>query len=184
MDTSPTRIPFAPFFKRFTALLIDVLLLGVALSILRILDFQNYYYYVAINLLLLLYRPLMESSRFQATLGKLIMGLKVSNLHLEKINFNQAVLRSSLFIIPTILSFPLNEIIINSGLLGQIQDLESFAEILKKIETLFVDQDKYENLQLLINMIYFNNLLFYMLDLRYQKRSLHDRFAKTYVIQK
>jgi uncharacterized RDD family membrane protein YckC len=44
--------------------------------------------------LIIIYYALMESSRYQATFGKIVMGIKVTGNHGERLDFSKALLRN------------------------------------------------------------------------------------------
>jgi uncharacterized RDD family membrane protein YckC len=80
---------YGTFGQRFLAILIDgVILIIPELLLQRSLPLVGYYPLVII--LQWLYFAIMESGSNQATFGKKAMGLKVTNLNGEKINFAQA----------------------------------------------------------------------------------------------
>ncbi|MBL7865185.1 MAG: RDD family protein [Cyclobacteriaceae bacterium] len=51
-------------------------------------------YWILANILQLLYFSLMESSKHQATLGKMALGMKVTDMNGEKLDFTKAFLRN------------------------------------------------------------------------------------------
>jgi uncharacterized RDD family membrane protein YckC len=101
-DAGPVidRAAYAGFWRRFAAYAIDYALLFLASALLAIAG-------VELGLLpedapqlsvlvlagYLLYCALLESSRWQATLGKLALGIKVTSLRGERIGFGRAVAR-------------------------------------------------------------------------------------------
>lgn len=105
---------FASGTKRLLAFLIDWLLLHAVFSILFFrwwgspfdwdidslnlgpLHFGLQYlrYNILENVLIVLYYSYMESSKYQATLGKLALGIKVVDIHGAPIAFSKALLRN------------------------------------------------------------------------------------------
>ncbi len=84
---------YAGFWKRALAILIDDVILTVLIYILiyiRILPFVS----VFVSLVVLFYFVLMESSPLQATLGKLMLGIKVVDGAGKRISFLRALLRN------------------------------------------------------------------------------------------
>jgi uncharacterized RDD family membrane protein YckC len=83
---------YGGFWRRFVALLIDGVIFGAIEGVVgRMLGYE-----IAggMNLLLSwLYYSLMESSGTQATLGKMVMGLKVTDLDGDRITFKKATIR-------------------------------------------------------------------------------------------
>jgi uncharacterized RDD family membrane protein YckC len=118
MATAPIRatapVRYAGFWIRFVAALIDGILVGCANAIIgAVFGFShmslvrggdplaNLPILVAAmtksiivgTLLSWLYHAYMESSETQATLGKMVVGVKVSDVNLQRISFGQATAR-------------------------------------------------------------------------------------------
>ena len=97
---------YAEFSRRLAALLIDLLILEVAISIIiyvpgAILSFWGKAKVpvmpvtsILSYILFLLYFALMESSYKQATIGKLFLGIAVADAKGGKISFSKAILRN------------------------------------------------------------------------------------------
>ena len=92
---------YAGFWRRLGAFLIDAVLLAVAMAALGRLGLPVYqrvdynaFGMVIVVLLLWLYFALLESSRLQATLGKLALAIKVTTLDGHRIGFGRATLRT------------------------------------------------------------------------------------------
>jgi uncharacterized RDD family membrane protein YckC len=85
-------VSYAGFWKRVGASLLDGIIVGIPLSIILYLTLgtdsatSNLISFVV----QLLYKTLMESSDKQATLGKMIVGIKVTDLYGERISFGRA----------------------------------------------------------------------------------------------
>lgn len=106
--TTGSTPAYAGFFRRFAAFAIDIAIGYVLLFVfspgIRNLSFDSYdsnssgYNSVmwVILFLAVLYGALMESSKLQGTLGKIILGIKVTNTEGGKISFINAVGRSAL----------------------------------------------------------------------------------------
>lgn len=84
------EIIHAGFWLRLAAYSIDVLVVGMVIEIYNRLFGFNYPLAVGFYLL---YKVLLECSKFQGTLGKGIIGLKVINYKGERISFDQSVRR-------------------------------------------------------------------------------------------
>lgn len=93
------EVLYAGFWRRVVSIVIDMFVLWIPGSIVRLsapyfgitgipLEIVDFIYVI---LLWSLYYGFTESSRYQATLGKRIMGLKVTNYDGEKISFWNAV---------------------------------------------------------------------------------------------
>jgi uncharacterized RDD family membrane protein YckC len=83
---------YAGFWRRFFAYLIDYLILTTGLVLISIgLGRSGALLFLPLSLIGgWLYYALMESSRYQATLGKMALGIKVTTLGGERIGFGQA----------------------------------------------------------------------------------------------
>jgi uncharacterized RDD family membrane protein YckC len=91
---------YAGFWKRFAAIIIDGIILGIINGILGRISTS----YVSI-LTSWLYYALCESSSAQATVGKIALGIKVTDLDGNKISFAQATGRYFAKIISGIILF-------------------------------------------------------------------------------
>ena len=107
---------YASGFKRLIAFFIDHIAVGAVLSVLAWpllgwpLDFGDYNFpfdwndwHLNFSLLshkflketfIIIYYALMESSKYQATLGKIVMGIKVVNKDGQRLDFSKALLRN------------------------------------------------------------------------------------------
>lgn len=94
---------YAGFWARFLALLLDCILLG---AVSAILSGGNPKIQASINLAVgWLYFAFMESSIKQATLGKMVLGLKVTDIKGKKISFARATGRYFAKILSVIILF-------------------------------------------------------------------------------
>lgn len=110
-DRSDDRLPmpdYAGFWRRVLALLVDALILILpTMLISRILlgeydaDDNNWVDF----LVMLLYKSLMESSSKQATLGKMLIGIKVTDEDGDRISFGRAAGRHFASILSGIILF-------------------------------------------------------------------------------
>jgi uncharacterized RDD family membrane protein YckC len=99
--------PYAGFWKRFVAVIIDGIVLNIATTILGFILGIGYYVsglgsagsgrsaalYVVSLVIWWLYYTLMESSSQQATLGKMALGIVVTDLDGRRIAFGKASIR-------------------------------------------------------------------------------------------
>lgn len=106
----PDEIVYAGFWKRFAAHLIDQILIGIVCTIIfyiggfiiGIMFFEDYMIFdtmttISVGLLFILYilipwlyYAIMESSSKQGTLGKMLIGIIVTDLKGDKISFSRA----------------------------------------------------------------------------------------------
>ena len=87
------------FLKRFSAYMIDILILTIVTLIINFIfdKFDLFYLYtrsLIFYIIYILYFSIQESSSYQATFGKRILKLVVCNLNGEKISFKIALLRN------------------------------------------------------------------------------------------
>ena len=87
---SPIPAPaYAGFWRRFVAIVIDGIILGMAFTLInRITGLSTYWLNLTGGLF---YFALMESSPYQATLGKMALGIKVTDYAGRRISFARAV---------------------------------------------------------------------------------------------
>lgn len=97
--STPRGIPYAGFWRRFVGWVIDYFIAALAIAVIANLliiplSGQNApprYLAVVYFLLPMLYVVLMESSSLQATLGKLVVGIKVTDLSGNRISLARAL---------------------------------------------------------------------------------------------
>ncbi len=81
---------YAGFWKRLAAFIIDTIIIIIASLIIEVIAGNS----GGARLILLvgawLYFALMESSKYQATLGKMVLGIKVADVHGNKLSFGRA----------------------------------------------------------------------------------------------
>jgi uncharacterized RDD family membrane protein YckC len=89
----PESVSYAGFWKRVGASLLDGVIIGLPSGIFLYILFGDNE--AATNLVSfivgILYKTLMESSAKQATVGKMIVGIKVTDLNGQRISFGRAI---------------------------------------------------------------------------------------------
>ena len=107
--SSRTAVQYAGFWRRFAASLIDGLITAPVLFVLQIVfgvsSFSwgwdgvpdtpgEFVRYIGANALVIvlawLYSALMESSKYQATLGKMVLGIAVTDMNGQRVSFARA----------------------------------------------------------------------------------------------
>ena len=84
-------VEYAGFWLRFAAFFIDFLILAAVDLALMLVTFGGYIFVFGLPMLISwLYYALMESSEKQATIGKLALGLAVTDTHHRQISFLRA----------------------------------------------------------------------------------------------
>jgi len=98
-----TTVEFAGFWKRFLAYLIDGLIMGasiyaITLGVTFLLALLGYYndgiviaIYSVVIICTVIYYSIFESSKFQATPGKMALGIKVTDSNFKKLSFGHAL---------------------------------------------------------------------------------------------
>jgi uncharacterized RDD family membrane protein YckC len=166
---------YGGFWRRFGALFIDSLFLLLIIYPLNWYDLTNlksYSLYVLVGLLAVLYKPVMEYS-YGATLGKMALKLKCTNDKYEKISIIEALTRNAVFLIPAITSLALNYFVFTSPAFIEASTNKEVGKVILQFPII----------------MWVNNLpyLFWIVDAialgsDNRKRSLHDRWANTFVI--
>jgi len=177
-EESNLKIEYATFTSRLGAYLLDGLIVaGFALlfNVINIATFKSFWVYLPIVLLSILYKPYLES-RFGATLGKMVLQIKVTDWNFEQIGFKQSLLRSLIFIVPALHSVPIYYLAFNNPILANTDNFFDFA-YLYSLEYPF--EKMVSNLTIIIVVI---DLIVLLSDKTKTQRSLHDRIARTYVI--
>ena len=89
--TSGTRVEYAGFWRRFVAWIVDALVLLIPNVILALVNLVVPFLGSVLGIILgWLYFAIMESSNSQATIGKMTMGIIVTDARGNKISFGQA----------------------------------------------------------------------------------------------
>ena len=116
IKTGSNQVVYAGFLLRFVAVLIDGIILGFCLFLLGMIlglfvasgtniIFFGLFGQLLSSLLCWLYYALMESSDKQGTIGKMVLGIKVTDLNGQKISFLRASVRYFSKIISVIILF-------------------------------------------------------------------------------
>ena len=108
-----SAMAYAGFWRRFAAYLIDAALLGgigmVLASSISVLQPDNFQALANVapvsGALWWAYFAILESSPAQGTLGKIALGLQVTDLHGDPISFGRAVVRNALKYLSSLLLF-------------------------------------------------------------------------------
>ncbi|WP_025663478.1 RDD family protein [Aquimarina megaterium] len=170
---------YAKFWDRVGAYIIDGLIVGTltfALNYLNITNFKSFLFYLPITVAGILYKPYMESY-YGATLGKMALNLKVTDLNYNKIDFNKSFLRSLIIIIPSLIYIPVYYFAFDNP---EITKSEGFMEFSVALAS------AYPTTSLIINIfsfIFIVDLIVLLSEGNKKQRSLKDFIAKTYVIK-
>ncbi|MCM4162403.1 MULTISPECIES: RDD family protein [unclassified Arenibacter] len=171
---------YAKFWDRFGAYILDALIVGLisyGINYLNFISLKSFYIYLPIALIAILYKPYMES-RHQATLGKMALNLKVTNLNYEQIDFEKSLLRSLIVMIPALFFIPVQYLAFyNPNLLA----IEGFWNFSKGVAETYPTMRTFNSIY---SLVFIADLIFLLTDSSKRNRSLKDRIAKTLVLQK
>jgi len=104
-DLEKQPYEYANFWQRLQALIIDTIIFLPITSVngYNLMEWKRFEIIIIVALIWCIYKPFMEW-KWGATLGKMIVGLKVVNKNFEGIDFNQAMLRFSIYFAWTVAS--------------------------------------------------------------------------------
>lgn len=169
---------YAKFWDRVGAYILDGIIIGVltfALNYLNITQFKSFFIYLPIAVIGILYKPFMES-RYGATVGKMLLNLKVIDQNCNKIDFEKSLLRSLIVILPALLYIPVhylafqNEFILSSN---------GFFEFTNRVSYTYPAMSTFTNI---FSIVFIADAIMMATD-SIKKRSLKDRMANTFVIK-
>lgn len=173
-----TEVQFATFWPRFGAMILDTIIIGIItlpVTFINLATWKIPSLYILTSVLTLTYKPFMEY-RFGATVGKMATGLEVVGHNFAKITLSEELKRVSFYYLPSILiaiittkSYFTIDLVSISG----FQDFQTYVGStnpalpwINGIVFVFAVADC---------ITFFTNE---------HRRSLHDMYAGTYVIQK
>lgn len=177
VEQNRNTVKYGGFWVRLGALLIDGLVLAplsFGVAYFNMTNWKSVPVLVVLSLLGLAYKPLMENT-YGATLGKMALRLQVVDLNFEKATFGTILLRNIFNIIPGLFSLFLSVQIYTDP---DFQSISGFAEFAQFSQSYGSNQlmSSANGLLMIVEAI--------MIGVDEQKRSLHDRIAGTYVIEK
>jgi uncharacterized RDD family membrane protein YckC len=175
-QTETTNVKYGGFWPRLGALLLDGLILSpftLALSYLNIVYWKSSLLLVFITVVGIMYKPVMEFM-FNATLGKMVLNLKVVNMNFELCSAREIALRNIFHILPSFLALLVTIGIYNNPDFESVSGWMEYSRFVQQFSTL-----RYINycagLVGIVDAI--------MLIADEQKRSLHDRIGGTFVVE-
>jgi len=173
------EIVYGKFWDRFGAYIIDAIIIGIpsfGLNYLNFITLKSFYLYLPIALIGLFYKPIMES-KYQATLGKMVLDLKVTDLELNKINFEKSLLRSLIFMLPALIYLPVQFLAYDNPSLTELNGFWEFSQAIQSTYPLAGIFNCF------FSIIFLVDLIMLISDDSKKQRSLKDRLAKTLVIK-
>lgn len=175
------EVEYAGVFKRIVACIVDGIVLFIINTIIgkivgysavssilqaasgKAIDAQAFAIYsIVVMIITIAYYALMESSPTQGTLGKMLLGIKITDENGGRISIVTALERYVIF-----------------GIFGLISDVLSIVQGPPKATTTIGAS----SILTLLSFVYLIIILITMLSSEY-KQGLHDKLAKTYVVNK
>jgi uncharacterized RDD family membrane protein YckC len=173
----PNTVVYGGFWVRLGAMFIDGLVLApvsVGLMYYNATSSKNALLLAAITLLSLAYKPVMEYI-YGATLGKMALKLRVVDAQFEKAGLQEILLRNIFHIVPSLVTLAFT---ISIYLNPEFEDVNGFMEYSQYT-------GQFKSLQIInfvSGLITIIDAIVLVSDSR--KRSLHDKIAQTYVIER
>jgi uncharacterized RDD family membrane protein YckC len=171
------KVRYGAFWPRVGAYLVDAIVLtpiSFGLTYFNITSWKSTGIMLLVAFVSVAYKPFMEFY-YGATLGKMASNLKVTNQQFERANLQEILIRNIFFIVPTLLSAFLSLDMYSDAEFESVSGYMEFVELSKQYRTSqFVSY--ISGLVIIVDCI--------MLGTDDRKRSLHDRMAGTFVIEK
>ncbi|MEL7021677.1 MAG: RDD family protein [Bacteroidota bacterium] len=173
-DKTISAPTYASFSKRVAAALIDVgvLIPLLLLSYYNMFAVKSYALAVFASLSFALYQPLMET-RFQATVGKMVIRIKVLTEDLEQADWATIFVRNSLYLISAGLSLSSLWFVYQEPDFIAVDSWASFSS--------FVANQEENLLEGTFTWITFFSC--WMVAFSRKRQALHDKMAKTVVVE-
>lgn len=172
-------VQYADFWTRLGAYLLDAIILtpiAIGYNYLNFAVFKSFWTYFLFFFLISLYKPYFEYY-YGATLGKMALKIKVTDYGFNKINFEQSLIRSLIFIIPSFLNLAPQYLAYNNSTLMASNSFWEFNTLISQTYPLASLLGCFTGILMIIDLV------FLLADDTKKQRSLHDRIAKTYVIK-
>ncbi|MEM9679835.1 MAG: RDD family protein [Bacteroidota bacterium] len=172
------HVEYVSFWPRAGAYIIDGILVGVVaatLNIINIIQFKSFAFYLFITLLTSLYKPYFES-KYSATLGKMMLKMKVTDYNFNPISVQRSLLRSALLIGPSLLYIPIYFLAFDNP---NVLRTDGFLDFTQTLAMEYPIQSWISNLVFLIVVV---EIIVLLADSTKTQRALHDQIAKTFVI--
>lgn len=172
-----TNVKYGGFWLRFAALIIDgIVLAPLTFGVMwfNVTDWKSIPVMAATTIISIIYKPYMEYA-FGATLGKMAVRLKVVTLSYDKAEFGTIVLRNIFNIIPSLISLVVSFQMYNDAGFAAIESYTQYTAFSQQFTTL-------QFVTIASGLLTIAEAIMVGIDDR--KRSLHDRIAGTYVIER
>ena len=170
---SPENVRFAGFWIRVAASLLDSLLLSpiLFLGVYNMMAWKSLPLYLVLQLIVLIYKPLMEV-KYGATIGKMMTKIKVVTTDYQDINLQQSLNRYLFYFANSFMGLIGGFMLFIEKDFAPLTDFYEIIELQAKISTPEIDQ--------FLGLLVFVSCIFCIADPL--KQTLHDKIAKTYVV--
>ena len=177
VEQNSSTVKYGGFWVRFLAVLLDGLILApitFGIGYFNVITWKSVPVLILVTLAGLAYKPVMEYL-YGSTLGKMALRLQVVSISFGKADVKAILLRNIFNIVPGLISLIISvQIYSDPG----FEDISGFQDF-----SMFVNQFQASQTMNFVNfaLMFIDSI---MLGIDEQKRSLHDRIAGTYVIEK
>jgi len=177
IEQNSSTVKYAGFWIRFVAVLLDGLILApitIGFGYFNMISLKSIPLLVLLTIVGLAYKPVMEHM-YGATLAKMAFKLKVVGSDFQQASLNTILLRNIFNILPGLVSLIFSIQMFTDPEFLDVTGFQDFA--------IYSNQIQSSQAMSIINfsLMFIDSI---MLGIDEQKRSLHDRIAGTYVIEK
>lgn len=177
IEPNVNTVKYAGFWPRLGALIVDGLVLApvtYGLNYLNIISWKNPLLYIVVTVLTLAYKPIMETV-YGATLGKMVLKLKVVNLKFDTASLSEVLFRNVFHIVPSVIIMFLTVGIYQNPEFASVSGYSEYSTFISGMKPLQI-------LNLATGVIIIADAIFLLAD-KYN-RALHDRIGGTFVVEK
>ncbi len=177
-DQQSNGVIYATFWKRVGATLLDSLILapfGYGLIFLSMVYYKIYALALLAALIHVVYKVYMEKT-YGHTLGKKALKITVVNNAFQPITFSKTLKRNYYYILAAILS------LLTTMNLFNLEEFHAASTYTELQEVMQMQSPTYRYVQYTLSVLFFIDILFMLKN--DQKKTLHDRWGETLVIQK
>ena len=169
---------YVKFWPRAGAYILDGILVGIfsaSLNVLNITNFKSFSFYLIVLIIGALYKPYLEY-KYGATLGKMMLKMRVTDYNHHPISFDLSLIMIMFLIVPSILYIPIYYFAFNNPNIEEVNGFLEFSQFLSQ------EYPVQGLIAILVYIILIVEIVVLLTDSTKTQRSLHDQFAKTYVI--
>ena len=173
------NVEYGKFWGRALAYLADgviLLLISLPITYLNITEYKSFNLYLIIAIVGVLYKPILEFY-FGATIGKYLLGLKVTDRNYNKMSLSQSFLRSLILTLPSALFIPVFYLVFKNP---DILKINSFMEYSQAVNLSYPIQNY---ISYVIQLILVIEIIILLTDKSKTQRALHDRIGGTFVVR-